>query len=211
MGARRKTPTGCRGAWPSPSALEAEDRWFESTRPDQHTAFIPGPATDLGLARDRRLVCPAKADLAGRSPESIFCGELDSGLAASPRPGMTRRERQLFKQDTPVRCGDRNGYGRACKARTCGFESRPQLQFSPRICEGDTCRSARTRIHPRSSMARAPNSNLGSVQVRVLPRVPIVHVAQWIRAEVSDASGCAFESRRGPQRLLRRCACDALT
>ena len=184
--------TGCRGAWPSLPALEAGDRWFESTHPDQHAAVIPGPAE-------------------GRSPESIFCGELDSGLAASPRPGMTRRERQLFKQDTPVRCGDRNGYGRACKARTCGFESRPQLQFSPRICEGDTCRSARTRIHPRSSMARAPNSNLGSVQVRVLPRVPIVHVAQWIRAEVSDASGCAFESRRGPQRLLRRCACDALT
>ena len=27
-------------------------------------------------------------------------------------------------------CGDRNGNGRACKARTCGFESRPQLQFT---------------------------------------------------------------------------------
>jgi hypothetical protein len=27
--------SGCRGAWPSPPALEAGDRWFESTRSDQ--------------------------------------------------------------------------------------------------------------------------------------------------------------------------------
>jgi hypothetical protein len=27
--------SGCRGAWPSLPALEAGDRWFESTRPDQ--------------------------------------------------------------------------------------------------------------------------------------------------------------------------------
>lgn len=27
-------------------------------------------------------------------------------------------------------CGDRNGYGLACKASICGFESRPQLQYA---------------------------------------------------------------------------------
>ena len=31
------------------------------------------------------------------------------------------------------------------------------------------------------------------------PGSRLVHVAQWNRAEASEASGCAFESRRGPQ------------
>lgn len=35
---RTPTPeTGRRGVWPSPPALEAGDRWFESSRPDHHT------------------------------------------------------------------------------------------------------------------------------------------------------------------------------
>ncbi len=57
-------------------------------------------------------------------------------------------------------------------------------------------------VSPRSSTDRAPSFYLGTVRVRVLPRAPslqsqCVHVAQWTRAEASEASGCAFESRRG--------------
>jgi hypothetical protein len=65
--------------------------------------------------------------------------------------------------------------------------------------------AARTRhsaVSPRSSTDRAPSFYLGTVRVQVLPRAPslqaqCVHVAQWTRAEASEASGCAFESRRG--------------
>ena len=48
---------GCRGAWPSPPALEAGDRWFESTRPDQ-----------FEIRRDRggRAHVPARTLVRGR-------------------------------------------------------------------------------------------------------------------------------------------------
>ena len=52
----------------------------------------------------------------------------------------------------------------------------------------------------RARQLLTPSFYLGTVRVRVLPRVPslqYVHVAQWTRAEASEASGCAFESRRG--------------
>jgi hypothetical protein len=67
-------------------------------------------------------------------------------------------------------CGDRKGNGRACKARTCGFESRPQLHSIWRIGE---CAAVWKSLRPRSSMDRAPSFYLGTVRVRVLPRVPI--------------------------------------
>src|SRR5262249_21362116 len=45
-------------------------------------------------------------------------GRRDAG--SSPAPGSNSIVQPC--------CGDRNGNGRACKARRCGFESRPQLQ-----------------------------------------------------------------------------------
>ena len=48
--AGKASSSGCRGACPSPPALEAGDRWLESTRPDQSSppARIYARAEDIG-------------------------------------------------------------------------------------------------------------------------------------------------------------------
>ena len=75
---------------------------------------------------------------------------------------------------------------RASTSGPCGFESCRGPQTGRRTTEnGRRMRKTSVVCHP-SSVLR------------------YVHVAQWTRAEASDASGCAFESRRGLQHRRRR-------
>src|SRR5712691_2422958 len=101
------------------------------------------------------------------------------------------------------------GSRRACCASSTSSRARGDTSRALSTRNGRRSRSPASplallisAISPRSSTDRAPSFYLGTVRVRVLPRAPslqsqCVHVAQWTRAEASEASGCAFESRRG--------------
>ena len=75
----RASSSACRGAWPSLPALEAGDRWFESTHPDQFNASL------AQLVERRSLKADAAVQVGDGLPIDQMPEWLGSALQKRPR------------------------------------------------------------------------------------------------------------------------------
>jgi hypothetical protein len=81
----RANSSGCRGAWPSLPALEAGDRWFESTRPDQFDAVSSvgrAPLSESGCARFKSAICQSTGCPSG---QGALCKSAHATLTPASR------------------------------------------------------------------------------------------------------------------------------
>jgi hypothetical protein len=101
-------------------------------------------------------------------------------------------------------CGDRNGYGLACKASTCGFESRPQLQYAlvaqleerristPGLRGFESCRELQYpttygELAERQGTAMLTRRDFRVGQVRLLHSPPLFFAARCGRSSTAES------------------------
>jgi hypothetical protein len=95
-------------------------------------------------------------------------------------------------------CGDRNGNGRACKARTCGFESRPQLQLRR---SGVSEQASRMRM-PRMGTTLADHGPIVSSDEPATSTLGAGAIAGTSRRSLNAGESTARQRRTGPQECI---------
>jgi hypothetical protein len=151
-------------------------------------------ATALETAATPAVFPPGSSN--GRTQRSERCN-----AGSNPAPGSNHC------------CGDRNGYGLACKASTCGFESRPQLHFAlvaqleerristPGLRGFESCRELHTcgELAERQGTAMLMRRDLRVGQVRLLHSPPLfsLHGAGVAQRQSRwfPPRRCGFDSR----------------